>query len=69
MRLPRQAPPLAGRDTVGLCHDAGHASETTRLPIRRCCSSVVEHSLGKGEVAGSIPSSSTNVFNELESVP
>ena len=31
----------------------------------RCCSSVVEHSLGKGEVESSIPSSSTILFNEL----
>ncbi len=28
---------------------------------RRCCSSVVEHSLGKGEVESSIPSSSTRI--------
>ncbi len=28
--------------------------------VRRCCSSVVEHSLGKGEVESSIPSSSTS---------
>jgi hypothetical protein len=32
-----------------------------RRPVaRRCCSSVVEHSLGKGEVESSIPSSSTS---------
>jgi hypothetical protein len=34
---------------------------------RRCCSSVVEHSLGKGEVESSIPSSSTNPVNHLAS--
>ena len=31
----------------------------------RCCSSVVEHSLGKGEVESSIPSSSTTLFKRL----
>jgi hypothetical protein len=29
--------------------------------LRRCCSSVVEHSLGKGEVESSIPSSSIGI--------
>ena len=34
--------------------------------FRRCCSSVVEHSLGKGEVESSIPSSSTSVFWDFD---
>jgi hypothetical protein len=59
---------LGGRDLTGLRPGAGHARESGRLLNRRCCSSVVEHSLGKGEVESSIPSSSTmillNIFGD-----
>jgi hypothetical protein len=47
---------------MGSCWRGGEPLERRLSGIRRCCSSVVEHSLGKGEVESSIPSSSTMIL-------
>jgi hypothetical protein len=42
--------------------------ESTPALIGRCCSSLAEHSLGKGEVESSILSSSTIIIVHLQDV-
>ena len=48
-----------GLAQCGLRPGGNHGYTARPADVRRCCSSVVEHSLGKGEVESSIPSSST----------
>ena len=48
----------------GLRPRAGGARRTAASAKVRCCSSVVEHSLGKGEVESSILSCSTIYLNK-----
>ena len=55
-----------------LWHAAGRVDEHALWPSfgrRRCCSSVVEHSLGKGEVDSSILSGSTSYLPKLHGAP
>ena len=49
----------APRPNPGLRPHRPASKQAPASATRRCCSSVVEHSLGKGEVESSIPSSST----------
>ena len=49
-------PPLSGQATIN------------RLNPARCCSSVVEHSLGKGEVVSSILINSTIYFLKIADI-
>ena len=53
---------------------SGLRIENSQTSVDRPCGSVVEHSLGKGEVARSIRAMGTNIFNrtagiELRSLP